>query len=267
MKKKTLAMLLSTALVITTASFGTIAYLTDRAAITNRFTIGNVSIDVDEAVVTPDGEPVDSDNDGSPDRTTEVNGEEGNTYHLMPGQTYTKDPTLTVKANSEESYVRMLVTITHIDRLKAIANVSAGQFFLPENYVKDADGQSTWNSAVWPCVGITEGTATINAGTEDEATVPAATYEFRYHTTVAGMKDGEPADVTLEPLFTAFTVPGELTGEQLAQLQPVEIRVVGQAIQKEGFDTPDLAWAEFPETTVTITSTTPDQQEDNAAGV
>lgn len=267
MKKKTLAMLLSASLVISSAAFGTIAYLTDRAAVTNRFTIGNVSIDVDETLVKPDGTPVgDLNNDGQPDRTTEVNGEEGNTYHLMPGQSYTKDPTLTVKANSEESYVRMLVTITHIDTLKAIANVPVGQFFLPENYVKDADDQSTWNPAVWPCIGITEGTVTINAGTADEAVVPAATYEFRYHTTVAGTKDGAPADVRLEPLFTSFTIPGELTGEQLTLLQPVEIRVVGQAIQKEGFDTADLAWAAFPET-VTTTFVTPDQQEDSAAGV
>lgn len=267
MKKKTLVMLLSAAMIITTAAFGTIAYLTDRASVTNRFTIGNVSIDVDEAVVTPDGVPVgDLDQDGKPDRTSPdpTTGEEGNTYHLIPGKTYIKDPTLTVKAGSEESYVRMLVTITHLDILKAMANVPDGQHFLPEIYAKDADGDSAWNAAVWPCVSITEGTATINTGTENEAVVPSATYEFRYHTTVAGVDaNGAPADNRLEPLFTAFTVPGELTGDQLAQLQAVEIRVDGQAIQKEGFDTADLAWAAFP-APVTTTQT---QQGDNAAGV
>ena len=36
-----------------------------------------------------------------------------NSYKLMPGTTYTMDPTVTVKAGSEESYVRMKVTFNN----------------------------------------------------------------------------------------------------------------------------------------------------------
>lgn len=269
MKKKTLVMLLSVAMIITTAAFGTIAYLTDTASVTNRFTVGNVSIDVDEAVVTPDGVSVDTDGDGEEDRTSPNpdTGEEGNLYHLLPGQTYTKDPTMTIIAGSEEAYVRMLVTLTYIDRIKA----ALGDGFMPGDHVDGYDADK------WQYIGMTDGSE-MNAADE---TVQTMTYEFRYHTTVAGMKDGAPADVRLEPLFTAFTVPGVLTGDQMAQLQPSEIRVVGQAIQVKGFDDADAAWAEFfpqentgaaDDTTDESTddtageTTTEDQQEDSAAG-
>ena len=70
---------------------------------TNTFTVGKVEIKLDEAKVTADGIPV----EGAARVTA-------NSYKLMPGTTYTKDPTVTVlKAGSEESYVRMKVTFNN----------------------------------------------------------------------------------------------------------------------------------------------------------
>ena len=107
---KALLMVLCAALLVAGSILGTLAYLTDQATATNTFTVGNVQIEVDEEKVTPDGTPTPE----ADDRVTE------NEYHLIPGQTYTKDPTMTVKAGSEESYVRMLVTINNYAELLQI---------------------------------------------------------------------------------------------------------------------------------------------------
>lgn len=207
---KVLIAALCAVLLVVGSVMGTLAYLTDRQAVVNTFTVGNVDITVDEAPVTPDGEVIPGE-----DRV------EGNDYHLIPGQTYTKDPTMTVKKGSEESYVRMMVTINCISQLRGIF----GEGFLPHEYI-DGKDDSIWvyNSTV------ENGDNTV-------------TYEFRYYKTVDAFEATE--DIVLEPLFTSFTIPGELTGEQLATIADLEIRVEGHAIQTASFDSADAAWTAF----------------------
>ena len=111
MKKKTILAILSFIMVAMISVMGTLAYLTDSDSVTNTFTIGQVDIVLDEADVDENGEVI----EGS-DRVKE------NEYHLIPGQTYTKDPTITVQANSEESFVRMIMTIHNASAVQAIIN-------------------------------------------------------------------------------------------------------------------------------------------------
>lgn len=221
MKKTTKALLVVLCVVLLVAGsvMATLAYLTDTDKVVNTVTVGKVDITVDESEVTPDGEPVEG-----ADRV------EGNEYHLIPGQTYVKDPTMTVKQGSEESFVRMLVTINCLSELKAIF----GDDFLPENYV------SGWDRSIWIPESVTEDAATNTA-----------TYEFRYYKTVDASEAA--ADIVLEPLFTSFTLPGEVTGEELATIADLEIVAVGNAIQTLGFaddaaagtTAEDAAWAAF----------------------
>lgn len=200
------------AALVTVSILGTLAYLTDTDYNVNTFTVGRVGITLDEAKVNPDGTPV-----AGADRVKE------NNYHLLPGQTYIKDPTITVNAGSEEAYVRILVTINNAGDLKAIF----GDDFLPENYI---DG---WDKTIWPCSSITE---------HADDTI---TYEFRYYTTA------DASDLTeglvLDALFETITVPGELTGEDLAAISDLEITVTGHAIQAAGFEDAQMAWAAFEE--------------------
>lgn len=209
-KAKALVLVLCAVLLVVGSVMGTLAYLTDKQEVVNTFTVGDVEIKVDETPVTPDGEPIPGE-----DRVVE------NEYHLVPGQTYTKDPTMTVVKGSEESYVRMMVTINCISELRAIF----GQGFLPHEFIEGKD------SNIW----IYENTVENGDNT--------VTYEFRYHTTVDAFEATE--DIVLEPLFTKIIVPGELTGEQLATIADLEIRVEGHAIQTQSFDTDDAAWAAF----------------------
>lgn len=124
MKKKSLIMLVCALMIVSSVAFGTIAYLTDRAGVVNKFTLGNVDIVVDETEVDDEGNPVPEEPDpDDPDPDPDYKRtEEENEYPLIPDSEYVKDPTMTVKAGSEEAYVRMVVTITNAAEVEVIFN-------------------------------------------------------------------------------------------------------------------------------------------------
>lgn len=208
---RTLVLIICLVAMMCVTMFSTLAYLTDRESVTNTFTVGDVNITVDEAKVNTDGTPV-----VGADRVIE------NKYHLIPGQTYTKDPTMTVLKNSEESYVRMIVKINCLKELDKIFDPYAGSVIT--SIFGGYDG-ATW-------VYKTETRDTVNN---------TITYEFRYKETVKN----SDADNTLKPLFESITLPGAITKEQLETIKDLQIVVEGHAIQKVGFDNADAAWAAF----------------------
>lgn len=95
MKTRTKALLLTlcAALLVCATVLATMAFLTDTAEVKNTFTVGNVAITLDEAVVDEDGQ------------ATETRTETGNSYKLIPGKTYDKDPRVTVVADSEDCWL------------------------------------------------------------------------------------------------------------------------------------------------------------------
>ena len=211
--KKVLLIAACALLLVIGSVMGTLAYLTDSESVQNTFTVGSVALRLDEA---------DVDLNGVVKSNERV---KNNSYHLLPGRNYVKDPTVTVEEGSERSYIRMMVTVNYSSQLDAIfAPTGADLLDIFQGY----DGTK------WLLEGVTKDTA---ANTR--------TYEFRYKEAVAA----PDADVPLAPLFRSFTVPGELTVEQLATLEggqiPFTIDVVAHAIQAEGFADADAAWAEF----------------------
>lgn len=207
--KKTVLICLCTIAIIVATVLGTMAWLTDRDTVVNTMTIGQVDIAVDEAKVNADGTPV-----AGADRVKE------NAYHLIPGQTYTKDPTMTVDGNSEESYVRMLLTLNCKTELDAI--------FAPDVELTAIFGG--YDAANW----------VFEKETVD-TTANTVTYEFRYKETVAP----NGSDVVLDALFDSFTIPGTLDGADLKSIENLTITVTGHAIQAEGFESDDAAWSAF----------------------
>lgn len=239
--RKVLALTLCAAALVGASVMGTMAYLQDSDVVTNTFTVGKVGLELDEAVVNEQGEPLCNGevvgNLANADRTEKVDGKEGNAYHLMPGGVYTKDPTVTVTAGSEDSYVRMLVEVNNIGKLKTAFGESyvADGVFLLQNLVD-------WNTD-WQYVKCTETNA-------DSATI--ATYEFRYvgndtEKPGNGIVVKNTADTELPALFTTITIPGELDKDAIANLAGVEIKVTAHAIQEDGFKDADAAWAAFDE--------------------
>lgn len=204
--RKVLVLALCAVLLVSATIMGTMAYLTSTDVVTNTFTVGNVAINLDELDITKD--------DGS--RT-----ETGNAYHLLPGQTYTKDPTVTVLSGSEKSYVKMTVTFSNAAELDAI--------FDPNG----ADMTSIFNGY--------DGTTWLYKGNTEDTTKNTRTYEFWYKDTVAA----PTADVKLDALFDSITVPSTINNDQLATINNMKITVNAYAIQADGFNTPDAAWAAY----------------------
>lgn len=220
--KKALALICCAVLLVCISVGATLAYLTSKTEVVqNTFTVGDVNIKLDEAPVDEYGKVVEG------DRVI------ANKYKLMPGHTYTKDPTVTVLAGSEESYIRMFVTITDLADVKAAFNVPAGEYFLPQYFVDDS-----WDSDIWLTTNV------VNEAEDGSS----ATYEFRYWKTVNTLKaadEEEAKDLVLEPLFERIKVPGEIDNDTLATLSEMEINIVAYAIQSDGFKNADEAWAAY----------------------
>lgn len=208
-KSKALLLTLCAVLLVTASMLGTMAYLTDNKTVTNTFTVGSVAITLDEAKVDEAGNAVGTDRVQS------------NSYKLIPGHTYNKDPMVTVLKDSEASYIKMTVTFSNAKELDDI--------FAPNG----ADMTKIFNgydSANWTYKGNTK-----------DATANTRTYEFWYKETV-GAPDG---DIALDALFDSITVPGTITNEQLATIKGMTITVNAYAIQADGFADAEAAWAAF----------------------
>lgn len=94
-KKKALLMTLCAVMLVVASVMGNMAYLTSTDEVVNTFTVGNVEIKLDEAKANTDGTLVDN-------GATRV---QTNSYKLLPGHAYTKDPTVHVDANSEQCWL------------------------------------------------------------------------------------------------------------------------------------------------------------------
>ena len=103
MKKKIIALCLVVALAATAIVGGTLAYFTDTTEEkVNKFTVGNVDIDLEEPAWNPK-----------------------DTHTLMPGTSYQKDPTITVKNGSQDAYVFLKVSMNKYVSLVNLMGVDA----------------------------------------------------------------------------------------------------------------------------------------------
>lgn len=93
-KSKALLMTLCAVLLVAASVLGTMAYLTSQDSVKNTFSIGKIAITLDEAQVDADGKA-----------QTTVPRVKENSYKLMPGHAYDKDPTVHVKKDSEDAYI------------------------------------------------------------------------------------------------------------------------------------------------------------------
>lgn len=209
-RSKALLLTLCAVLLVAATIFGTMAYLTSTDTVTNTFTVGKVNIKLDEAKANSDGTLVEG-----AERVKE------NQYKLLPGHTYNKDPMVTVLGGSESSYVKMTVTFSKANELDAI--------FAPDgaDMLKIFNG---YNATNW-----------IAKGNTKDETANTRTYEFWYKEAVAAPN----GDVALDALFDSITVPGEITGAQLATIVDMTITVNAYAIQADGFADAAAAWAAF----------------------
>lgn len=209
-RSKALLLTLCAVVLVIATVFGTMAYLTSTDEVVNTFTVGSVAIKLDEAKANTDGSLVEG-----ADRV------KANSYKLLPGHTYNKDPMVTVLKGSEPSYVKMTVTFSKANELDAIFDPNGA------NLTSIFKGYDATN---W-----------IGKGNTKDAAANTRTYEFWYKEAV-----GAPtADVALDALFDSITVPGSITNDQLKTIEGMTITVNAYAIQADGFANAEAAWAAF----------------------
>ena len=99
MKKfiKPLLYVVAAALLVVSGVLGTLAFLASSSAVSNTFTYGKVAIEMFESKTDKNGVIVEA----VPGQKTS----DGNSYELVPGKNYVKDPSIYVKAESTPSYL------------------------------------------------------------------------------------------------------------------------------------------------------------------
>ena len=218
-RSKALLLTLCAVLLVTASVLGTMAFLTSTASVENTFTVGSVKITLDEARVDASGVAV-----TPAERVAE------NSYKLMPGHTYTKDPTIHVDAASEDCFIRAKVTLTNAKEWIAIATKYADNKV--ENIIQGTNDDIWWVSQ--PAVDTANNTVTYTF-----------VYKNESHTDELGKRIWTKADGTDLVLFDKIVMPGNLTNDELKGVGNSTITVVAEAIQADGFETEAAAWAAF----------------------
>lgn len=208
--------------IVVTSVFTTIAYLSASSSVSNVFTVGGVEILMDETAVESNGVAI----PGAPRRDM-------NSYHLVPGATYIKDPIIHVQPNSEKSY--LFITVKN-----DIAPLAAGgDTTIVKQLQKNGWAEFTKVQAgtVYVYVGAAKAAELAKADTVNGIAVLPSN-------AVAGdVLFTEYADtVTHYPLFQSFSIRSDVTTADIKPYGAAKITINAFAIQDVGLTTVALAW-------------------------
>lgn len=209
-KKRFVAILLCVTLVALAAIGATFAYLTDSKTVNNTFTMGNVAIKLDETdIKNPTGDRVTS-----------------NEYNVYPGAVVKKDP-IVHNTGKNAAYIRATINVENWMNNCAAYYPEFGIAYPSAGYEQsllllvDALGNG------WSIVGV-------ETGKPFELGNFSAKFILKYDGTLAS-----GADTTA--MFNQVKVPaGIKNGNDFGA-----ITVVAQAIQADGFDTWEAAFAAY----------------------
>ena len=197
-KRKALLLSLCAVLLVVASVMGTMAYLTSTDEVKNTFTVGKVEITLDE-----------KDTDNS---TPNADRDKANSYLLVPGEKYEKDPTVHVKPVSEDSYI----------------------------FVKVENGLAAYEDATSAAEGGYKSIADqiiANGWTKLDG---VDNVYYREYSKVASTVTADTNLVVFKE-FKLKDTANEVNGWNTLN---VNITITAYAIQKAGFDTPIAAWAE-----------------------
>lgn len=212
MKKKLTLVVTCIVLVAAMVIGGTLAYFTDTKTANNTFTMGNVKIALDETnVKDPEGDRVTS-----------------NEYDVYPGQTVTKDP-IVHNTGKNGAYIRATVNVYNWMNLVAA--------YYPD--FKETFPNDGYKAALNLLVGeLGEGWSVVDVVAGDTFTIGQfdAKFVLKYDGVLAA-----GADTTA--MFQTVTIPAGIDNANASSFQSV--KVVAQAIQADGFNTWEAAFAAY----------------------
>lgn len=211
-KKRFVAILLCVTLVALAAIGATFAYLTDSKTVNNTFTMGNVKITLDETdIKNPNGDRVTS-----------------NEYNVYPGAVVTKDP-IVHNTGKNAAYIRATVNVSNWMNLCAAYYPDFGISYPNAGYEQSLLRLVGDLGEGWSIVGVTAGD-TFTIGQFD------AKFILKYEGVLAA-----GADTTA--MFQTVTIPTGIDNVNADSFSGVT--VVAQAIQADGFDTWEAAFAAY----------------------
>lgn len=213
-KKRFVAILLCVTLVALAAIGATFAYLTDSKTVNNTFTMGNVKITLDETNV----------NDPTGARVT------SNAYNVYPGAVVTKDP-IVHNTGKNAAYIRATVNVSNWMNLCAAYYPESGFEFTKPGYEKSLELLVGTLGEGWSVVGVEAGD-TFTIGQFD------AKFILEYDGKLAA-----GADTTA--MFQTVTIPAGIDNASADAGSFSSVKVVAQAIQADGFDTWEAAFAAY----------------------
>lgn len=181
-RSKVLGLAVGAVALVGASVMGTMAYLTSQDEVVNTFTVGNVAITLDEADV-----------DNS---TAGADRDQANSYKLMPGHTYTKDPIVHVDSTSENCYL----------------------FVKVDNQIAAIEAETTVAQQM-----AAKGWVAVDGAT--------GVYVYTQNDALAVVEGG--SNVTV---FDNFTVAGTVDNTTLATYENKTITVNAYAIQADGFE-------------------------------
>lgn len=232
MKKKILALCVCVSMLAIAVIGGTVAYFTDTDLASNTFTVGSVKILLDEAPVSKDGYRYVA--DFTADRIS------GNKYELIyPGAVLPKDPVVH-NIGKNDAYVRVKISITN------------GIVFLPTVADNDTYSETLYIEVFMNLIGgkLGEGWAVTDSSDGLEAILSGeTTYEITvtYTEKLAAKNDGDTDDTT--PVFENLYIPTSWSQDDsrisLIQENGFNMTVTAEAIQAEGFDSAEAAFAAY----------------------
>ena len=211
-KKRFVAILLCVTLVALAAIGATFAYLTDTKTVDNTFTMGNVAIKLDETNVNdPEGARVTS-----------------NAYNVYPGAVVTKDP-IVHNTGKNAAYIRATVNVSNWMNLCAAYYPDFKETFPNEGYKAALKLLVGELGEGWSVVGVEAGD-TFTIGQFD------AKFILKYDGKLA-------ADADTTAMFQTVTIPAGIDNANTDSFK--EVKVVAQAIQADGFETWEDAFAAY----------------------
>ena len=211
-KKRFVAILLCVTLVALAAIGATFAYLTSTATVNNTFTMGNVKITLDETNV----------NDPTGARVT------SNEYNVYPGAVVTKDP-IVHNTGKNAAYIRATVNVSNWMNLVAAYYPDFKETFPNDGYKAALNLLVGELGEGWSVVGVTAGDSFIGGAID-------AKFILKYDGKLA-------AGENTTAMFQTVTIPAGIDNANTESFKGV--KVVAQAIQADGFDTWEAAFAAY----------------------
>lgn len=221
-KKNVLIGALSIGLIAALAIGGTVAFLTDSEDATNRFSMGDLDIKLEEPEWDNGGDPVDPADPDGPKTPGDGDG-------LLPGDVRKKDPTVT--AVDGDSYMRVIMTIRNKDG-SAITDTDRLAKIMETIYYANPMIEETvsFSSKELADAGYT----TVNESVFTLDSARSAENVFYYNYTNAATDNVFKKDA-VAVLFTNIVIPTDWNRTELALLGEYQIVLEAQAIQSANF--------------------------------